>query len=96
MNPIPTEDRTLIRQFIIENFLFGENPGFADSDSLLDAGILDSTGVLQLVEFLGSAYGVTVLDGEITPANLDSIDCLAAFLERKKAAREMESCPEFL
>jgi len=72
-----------IRSFIEENFLFGHVSFLKDSDSFLEGGILDSTGILQLIAFLGEEYGITVEDEEVTPDNLDSIDKIAAFLRRK-------------
>ena len=74
-----------IRQFIIEAFLFGdESDPFEDSDSFMQKGIIDSTGVLELISFLEEKYGVTVDDEEMIPENLDSIDNLVKFLGRKK------------
>jgi len=72
-----------IRSFIEENFLFGQVSTLRDSDSFLDGGILDSTGILQLIAFLGEEYGITVEDEEVIPDNLDSIDKIAAYLRRK-------------
>jgi acyl carrier protein len=77
--------RQEIRQFILEAFLFGdESDPFTDSDSFMQKGIIDSTGVLELTTFLEEKYGVTVEDEEMVPENLDSIDNLVKFLERKK------------
>lgn len=75
-----------LRKFIIENYLFGQNVEFSDGESLQDRGILDSTGVLELVTFLEDTWHITVEDNELLPENLDSIDRLAAFLERKLKA----------
>ena len=72
-----------IRNFLEENFLFGQSDALKDSDSFLDGGILDSTGVLELIAFLGRTYGITVEDEEVTPDNLDSIDKVSAYLHRK-------------
>ena len=72
-----------IRSFIEENFLFGQAYALQDSDSFLDGGILDSTGILQLIAFLGKTYDITVEDEEIIPDNLDSIDKISAYLHRK-------------
>ena len=77
--------RQEIRQFILEAFLFGdESDPFTDSDSFMQKGIIDSTGVLELTSFLEEKYGITVQDEEMVPENLDSIDNLVKFLERKK------------
>ena len=74
-----------IRQFVIANFLFGEDNGSLKTDeSFLETGIIDSTGVLELVAFLESTYGFRVRDNELTPDNLDSLDRGAAFVRRKQ------------
>ncbi len=73
-----------LRQFIVENFLFGkEDAPLANTDSLLELGIIDSTGVLELVSFLEQKYGFTIQDEELVPENLDSIDRLVQFVRRK-------------
>ena len=79
--------RAEIRQFILENYLLTrDDPSLGDSDSLTGRGILDSTGALELVMHLEERYGVTVQDEELHPDNLDSIDRISAFIERKRAA----------
>jgi acyl carrier protein len=77
------DTRQQVRNFLEENFLFGRQDDLKDGDSFLDGGILDSTGILQLIAFLGETYGITVEDEEVTPDNLDSIDKIAAYLNRK-------------
>ena len=77
------DTRQQVRNFLEENFLFGRQDDLKDGDSFLDGGILDSTGILQLIAFLGETYGITVEDQEVTPDNLDSIDKIAAYLNRK-------------
>ena len=73
-----------LRQFIVENFLFGkQDTPLANGDSLLELGIIDSTGVLELVSFLEQKYGFTIQDEELVPENLDSIDRLVRFVTRK-------------
>lgn len=74
-----------LRRFVRENFLFGADTPVADDDSLLGLGIIDSTGILELVDFLQRQYGVRVADEELVPENLDSIDNLVRFLESKRA-----------
>jgi acyl carrier protein len=73
-----------IRQYIAENFMFSDN-GFQLSDdaSLLEEGIVDSTGVLELVMFVEEEFGVTVKDEEVVPENFDSVSRLAAYVSRK-------------
>jgi acyl carrier protein len=73
-----------IREFIVETFLFGaEDAKIEDGESLLESGIVDSTGVLELVAFLESEFGLDVKDEELVPENLDSIENLAGFIGRK-------------
>lgn len=78
--------RQVIRSFIAQNYYVADAAEISDEESLLGRGILDSTGVLELVSFLEDRFGVAVDDAEIVPANLDSIDRIDLFLERKTAA----------
>lgn len=73
-----------IKNFIIENFLFGDEEGLNDQTSFLDAGIIDSTGILELVDFLDSEFSIKINDDEILPENLDSINYIINFLEKKR------------
>jgi acyl carrier protein len=75
--------RQEIRQFIIQNFLFGQGQDLGDGSSFLENGIIDSTGVLELVAHLEEVYDVKVQDDELVPDNLDSIDAIVAYLARK-------------
>ena len=76
--------RQELRRFVVDNFLLGQDDvGLADDASFLDLGVIDSTGVLELVSFLERQHAITVEDDELVPENLDSIDNLAGFLERK-------------
>lgn len=75
-----------LRTFIRENFLFGADTPLADDDSFLEMGIIDSTGVLELVDFLQREYGIHVADEELVPENLDSIRNLVVFLQRKQTS----------
>lgn len=75
-----------IRNFIVENFLFGEsNNGLNDDDSLLEKGVIDSTGVLELITFIEETYGIKVNDEELIPENLDSISNVTNFIKRKQS-----------
>jgi acyl carrier protein len=78
-----TEIRKKMRDFISETFLIGNNNGLKDSDSFMQNGIVDSTGILELASFVESEYEITVEDNEMIPDNLDSIDNLAGFISRK-------------
>jgi acyl carrier protein len=73
-----------IREFVQQNF-FVSGP-LAETDSLLDRGIIDSTGVLEVVGFLETEFGIVVEDSEILPENLDSLARIAAYVERKRGA----------
>ena len=76
-----------MRQFIVDNFLFGDKESkFSDDDSFLERGIVDSTGVLELVAFLEEKYRIKIKDSELVPENLDSISCLVRFIDRKSRA----------
>ena len=73
-----------VRRFIGENFLFRDDGDAITHDaSLLDAGIIDSTGVLELVSFLETAFGIEVQDDEMLPENLDSIRAITSYVSRK-------------
>ena len=72
---------TTIRQFIADNFLFRDDRTALDDDeSLLDAGLIDSTGVLELVGFLESQFSIQLSDEDIVPANLDSVRAIVSFV----------------
>ena len=76
--------RSEVRTFIMENFLFGEGgDSLSDEQSFLEGGILDSTGVLELVEFLENHFSIRVEDDELAPENLDSIARIARFVTAK-------------
>ena len=71
----------LIRGYILENFLFTDDNGQLQDDvSFLEEGIVDSTGVLELVMFVEETFGVTVEDEEIVPENFDSVERLARYV----------------
>lgn len=76
--------RKELRQFITDSFLIGDDQvEFSDMDSFMKSGIIDSTGVLELTAHLEEKYGVVPTDAEMLPSNLDSIDNLVGFLQRK-------------
>ena len=77
------EHKQVIREFIVENFLFGEANGLKDDTSFLEEGIVDSTGILELVTYIEDEFSITVEDEELIPENLDSIDNVANYLQRK-------------
>lgn len=80
------EIRKPIRQYILQNFLFtDEESALVDSDSFLAGGIIDSTGVLEIMYFIEDTFGISVNDDEMLPQNLDSVDNLVGFVMRKQA-----------
>ena len=75
-----------IKNYILENYLFTDDQNaLQDGDSFLQQGIIDSTGILEVVFFLEEEFGVKVKNEEMIPENLDSVNNLVAFVERKKA-----------
>jgi acyl carrier protein len=78
---------TEIRAFLTETFFLGDDAaGLDGASSLIDSGIIDSTGVLELVGFLEERYSIRITDEELVPENLDSIDHIVGFVSRKRAA----------
>jgi acyl carrier protein len=76
--------RQELRRFVTDNFLFGvDNCRFSDDDSFLEKGIIDSTGVLELIEHLQNRYGVIMQDQDLIPQNLDSIDNIVEFIQAR-------------
>lgn len=75
-----------LRDYIQESYLFGDSSRMpADDDSLMAGGIIDSTGVLELIEFLEAEFGISVDDTETVPENLDSIAGLVRYISAKRA-----------
>ena len=76
--------RDNIRAYIVENFLFGDaGPLQSDGMSLLDSGIIDSVGVMELVAFLEKTYGIHVEDMEMVPENLDTLASIEKYIRSK-------------
>lgn len=80
-----SEIRNKIRKMIVENFLFGNNDGLSDETSFLEEGIIDSTGVLELVNYLEEEFSIQIEDEELIPENLDSITNVENFIKCKQA-----------
>ena len=72
-----------IRAFVVENYLFGEEKKLGNDDSFMDTGIIDSTGILELLRFLEATFDIKITDEELIPDNLDSINKIVAFLQAK-------------
>ena len=73
-----------VRSFVTTNFYVPDPATLSDETSLLDQGIIDSTGVLEVIGFLEETFGITVEDSEMLPENLDSIERITGFIARKK------------
>jgi acyl carrier protein len=82
-----TIERT-IRQFVIDNFFFGEeNQEFHNENSLIEKGVIDSMGMLGLISFVQETYGIKVEDQELVPENWDSVSRIASFVQSKNNLR---------
>ena len=82
-----------VRQYIRENFLFGKDNSLRDQDSLIDRGIIDSTGVMEVVTFIETEFAVTINDQDLVPENLDSIAAISAFISRKLEEQNSAGTP---
>ncbi len=79
--------RARLRGFIVDNFMMGQDTtALIDSGSLLELGIIDSTGVLELVGFLEETFQITVEDDDLVPDNLDSVDNLVKYIQGKSSS----------
>lgn len=75
-----------IRDYILNNYLFTDDPSaLANSDSFLERGIIDSTGIMEVIFFLEQEFGIQVDDEDMIPENLDSVNRIVAFVGRKRA-----------
>ena len=82
-----TSIRLRVREFVVQNFLFGHDD-LADEASFLETGVIDSTGVLELVGFIEATFAVAVHDHDLIPANLDSVASVTRFVQRKLNGQE--------
>lgn len=74
-----------VRNYILENFLFTSDPSaLEDKSSLLELGLIDSTGILELVFFVEETFGFKVADSDLIPENFDSVANIAHFVEAKQ------------
>ena len=79
-----------LREFLAANYFLGEDPGaLTGSSSLIEAGLIDSTGVLELVGYLEEQFGIRITNEELLPENLDSIDNIVGFVARKLQAGQV-------
>lgn len=77
-----------ILAFVLERFPFARQRRVAREDSLLESGIVDSLGVVELVEFLERTFGISVSEEDLLPENFDSIRRMADLVDRKVAGRQ--------
>lgn len=78
--------RQAIKKYLLTNFLFSDDEtALGEQDSLIAGGILDSTGIHELVMFIEEEYGIAVTPEEMVPANFDSIEAVDGFVTRKRA-----------
>ena len=82
-----------IRQFVVDSFLFGDDERLEDDTSFLGSGIIDSTGILELIGFLEDSYDITIRDEELIPENLDSVANVARYVKRKLAPEDADGEP---
>lgn len=74
---------SLVRDFVVENFLFGDGDALKADTSFMEEGIIDSTGILELVFFLEETFGIKVDDAELVPENFDSLGRISKYVETK-------------
>ncbi len=72
-----------IKQFVIDNFLFGDGDSLQNDTSFMEQSIIDSTGVLELITYLEEQYGIAIDDEELVPENLDSLNNVSRFVSEK-------------
>lgn len=77
-----------IRSFVIDNLLFGQEGTFSNEDSFLENGMIDSMGILSLVEYVTETFGVSIGDTEIVPENWDSVNRIARFVQTKVSSAQ--------
>ena len=77
------DNSSKVREFIVENFLFGDGEVLKEDTSFMEEGIIDSTGILELVFFLEETFSISVEDDELVPENMDSLRNVAGFIDRK-------------
>jgi len=73
----------ILKEFIIENFLFGDGEHFQEEIPLIESGFIDSTGILELITFMEEKFNLTIADDELTPENFTNLSTLSVFLETK-------------
>lgn len=85
-NMAETNTKQLLRDFVHQKFPLARTRHLADSDALLETGVLDSLGVLDVVHFVEQTFSVTIADDDLTPENFQSLDTIAQFVESKRTS----------
>lgn len=86
---MPNDVRARVKSFITSNFYVPDPTALADASSLIETGIVDSTGILEVLAFIEKQFEIQIEDAEMVPANLESIDNITAFVGRKLVARPL-------
>jgi len=82
-------DPAVIREFIVETFLFGDGEGLSDDASFMETGIIDSMGILKVADFIDRTYGIRLQPDQFIPDNLDSVEKIAGFVSRTMASESI-------
>lgn len=77
------DSKDLVKEFVVENFLFGEAEGLTSDSDFFEKGIIDSTGILELVCFIEESFQTRIEDDELTQQNFSSLNSIESFLKRK-------------
>ncbi|TFG50403.1 MAG: acyl carrier protein [Candidatus Brocadiia bacterium] len=80
------DNSSKVREFVVENLLFGDGEALKYDTSFMEEGIVDSTGILELVFFIEETFGFSVEDDELVPENMDSLQNIVRFIDRKMDA----------
>ena len=89
MTNVDVNTKELIRQFVVDTFMFGDEGDLADEDSLIASGVMDSTGVLELVAFIEEQFAFKIEDVEMTPENLDGIHRIVTYIEARRPTADV-------
>jgi len=88
------EKNTTVKDFIVENFLFGETSNLTENTDLFKESIMDSTGILELIAFLESTYNIRIEDDEMIQENFNSISSIGKFLDKKNINKTDKICAD--
>ena len=77
------DNSSKVREYVVENFLFGDGEVLKEDTSFMEEGIIDSTGILELVFFLEETFGISIEDDELIPENMDNLQNITRFIDRK-------------